>query len=249
MRIRKIGRRREERAWTDEELRAILAVYLDMLELELRGKPYSKSRFREHLLVSSLRDRSKKSYEMRMMNVSWVLQRFDCPHIRGYKPLSNVGRSVRQRLENMLTSEFRERLDAVLATVPTADEELLERRTHILLERPDSSALPREHSRPCAKKRESMVYERSPEVKAWVLRKANGLCEACGMPAPFKTSGGMPYLETHHLVPLSRGGSDGVRNVIAVCPNCHRRLHHGDDAERFREEIVSRLIRLREGRR
>lgn len=34
------------------------------------------------------------------------------------------------------------------------------------------------------------------------------------------------FLEQHHIIPRAKGGSDGIENVIALCPNCHREVHH-----------------------
>ncbi|HDY7447493.1 TPA: HNH endonuclease [Vibrio vulnificus] len=46
--------------------------------------------------------------------------------------------------------------------------------------------------------------------------------------APFiKRSNGEPYLEVHHIIPLSQGGLDSLENVISLCPNCHRKIHFG----------------------
>ena len=71
-------------------------------------------------------------------------------------------------------------------------------------------------------------YARNPTVVAEALYKANGICEACHQPAPFiKKSNGEPYLEVHHIKPLSEGGEDSLENVQAICPNCHRKMHFG----------------------
>lgn len=72
------------------------------------------------------------------------------------------------------------------------------------------------------------AFGRNPDVIAEVLIRANGVCEKCGMDAPFKrASDGTPYLEVHHIVRLADGGEDTVKNAMAVCPNCHRELHFG----------------------
>ena len=42
---------------------------------------------------------------------------------------------------------------------------------------------------------------------------------------------GKPYLEVHHVVWLSRGGEDSTANTVALCPNCHTRLHVLDQRE------------------
>ncbi|WP_350022514.1 HNH endonuclease [Turicibacter sanguinis] len=74
----------------------------------------------------------------------------------------------------------------------------------------------------------SKVYKRNPEVVVATLRRANGYCEKCGCEAPFiRKSDNTPYLEVHHVVPLSEGGDDNLENTIALCPNCHRELHLG----------------------
>jgi hypothetical protein len=72
------------------------------------------------------------------------------------------------------------------------------------------------------------VYVRNPDVVAEVLHLAKGRCGYCGENAPFfRKSGGTPYLEVHHRIPLSEGGEDTVKNAIAACPNCHRKQHYG----------------------
>ena len=32
-------------------------------------------------------------------------------------------------------------------------------------------------------------------------------------------------LELHHIIPLSKGGADTMKNIILLCPDCHRREH------------------------
>jgi predicted HNH restriction endonuclease len=72
------------------------------------------------------------------------------------------------------------------------------------------------------------VFDRNPDVVAEVLLRAEGICEACKSKAPFaKKSNGEPYLEVHHIIPLSKNGDDTVKNAIALCPNCHREKHFG----------------------
>lgn len=71
-------------------------------------------------------------------------------------------------------------------------------------------------------------FKRNPDVVAEVLSRAKGKCEECKNKAPFiRKSDNTPYLEVHHIVSLSDGGDDTVENCIAVCPNCHRKLHYG----------------------
>lgn len=71
-------------------------------------------------------------------------------------------------------------------------------------------------------------YRRDPKIISKVLNRANGICEHCEKTAPFKRkSDGTPYLEVHHIIPLSEGGPDTISNTVALCPNCHARMHYG----------------------
>ncbi|MEX0372110.1 HNH endonuclease [Spiribacter roseus] len=71
------------------------------------------------------------------------------------------------------------------------------------------------------------AHERSEAVKDYALARADGICERCNEKAPFETSSGLPFLEVHHLTRLSDGGPDAPDKVAAICPNCHREIHHG----------------------
>lgn len=79
-------------------------------------------------------------------------------------------------------------------------------------------------------------YTRSPHVIAERLAIADGQCEKCRKPAPFKRlRDNTPYLEVHHVKLLSQGGLDTVENTQALCPNCHSEVHDrlriGSDVE------------------
>jgi hypothetical protein len=84
------------------------------------------------------------------------------------------------------------------------------------------------------------AWERDRCVRAAVLVRANGICEFCGCPG-FRTFGGQTYLETHHVVPLSEGGPDHERNVVAICPNDHREAHHGERRDLIRTRLLAML--------
>lgn len=84
---------------------------------------------------------------------------------------------------------------------------------------------------------------RDRAVRHAVLNRALGLCEYCKTPG-FRTTSGQIYLETHHVIPLSEGGPDRVNNVIALCPNDHRRSHHGVNKAEFRAELLNILESL-----
>lgn len=80
---------------------------------------------------------------------------------------------------------------------------------------------------PNKKERVAIVFDRNSDVVAEVLLRANGHCEHCKSPAPFvRRTNNSPYLEVHHIKTLADGGEDTVENAIALCPNCHRRVHY-----------------------
>jgi len=89
-------------------------------------------------------------------------------------------------------------------------------------------------------------FVRRPDVIAWVLEAAEGVCGACGASAPFLRSNGEPYLEVHHVRPLADGGPDTIDNAVALCPNCHRQLHHGATREALRDSVLGKNPQLRD---
>ena len=76
-----------------------------------------------------------------------------------------------------------------------------------------------------SQKAESVVYYRSPYIKEMVKQIADGKCQMCGEEAPFYDTSQKPYLEEHHVQRLADGGKDAMDNVVAICPNCHRKIH------------------------
>lgn len=89
-----------------------------------------------------------------------------------------------------------------------------------------------------------LYHQRSAAVRAYVLARADGTCESCNSPAPFSRENGTPYLESHHTRRLSDGGPDDPRRVGAVCPNCHREVHHGADGDAKNERLKQYLVVL-----
>lgn len=86
---------------------------------------------------------------------------------------------------------------------------------------------------------------RSKLVRLYALLGANGTCALCSQVAPFLTSKGIPFLKVHHLHRLGDGGPDAPENVAALCPNCHRAVHHAADRKELAEQLEAR-VRVRE---
>jgi len=82
-------------------------------------------------------------------------------------------------------------------------------------------------------------YVRDRYVSEYAKRRAHGICQLCGKPAPFNRRDGQPFLETHHVIWLADGGDDSIENTVALCPNCHTKMH-----ELNLEEDVEKLLRI-----
>lgn len=88
------------------------------------------------------------------------------------------------------------------------------------------------------------TYVRNQYVAEYARRCADGKCELCGYNAPFNDLNDSPYLEAHHIIWLSKNGKDSNDNIVALCPNCHRKMHVLDlseDVLRLKE-----VVKLRE---
>lgn len=92
-----------------------------------------------------------------------------------------------------------------------------------------------------AKEQKAIYRTRSRAIKRYVLLRSNGACEGCNKLAPFKRVDGSPYLEPHHTLRLADDGPAHPAHVIALCPNCHRRVHYAEDAEAFKAYLIKTL--------
>jgi len=99
------------------------------------------------------------------------------------------------------------------------------------------SAIDNRNERGVPAKKETITtsYDRNPKVVEYALRKADDYCQLCEEPAPFNRKDGSPFLEVHHIEYLSKGGTDTMDNVVALCPNCHRRMHALEDKKDVRK--------------
>lgn len=84
------------------------------------------------------------------------------------------------------------------------------------------------------------IFLRSRTVRLRALVRAQGKCEWCHEPG-FAMADGRVFLETHHVVPLADGGRDTPDNVVALCPNHHREVHHGVRKTEMRDSLLRTL--------
>lgn len=88
------------------------------------------------------------------------------------------------------------------------------------------------------------VYKRDQFVAEYSRFRANGICDLCNERSPFNDKDNEPYLECHHVEWLSRGGKDNIYNTVALCPNCHRKVHVLEDT-RDHDKLVKKLADYR----
>lgn len=157
----------------------------------------------------------------------------------------NRSKRIMITIPSITNAKFWEQIiygDSAFFLEPTDNEDTLRKRVNTLLKKPLNQ--PEGYEIPATIERVHKVYFRDPAVKAWVLQQSKGLCEQCGENAPFSTSGGYPYLEVHHVIPLSASGSDTISNCVSLCPNCHRALHYSDNAKELLEALYTKIRRL-----
>ncbi len=87
---------------------------------------------------------------------------------------------------------------------------------------------------------------RSQAISRYVKERSLGYCEVCGRGAPFLTASGKPYLESHHITQLADDGPDAPKDVVASCPTCHRKAHHGADRDKINKAAHERIQRVEE---
>ncbi len=103
----------------------------------------------------------------------------------------------------------------------------------------------RAKTKPALRMAQTASYVRDAAVAEYAKRLANGHCDLCEKPAPFQNKQKEAYLECHHIVWLAKGGDDTVDNTVALCPNCHRKMHvldHKADKQKLTQRAAGRSI-------
>ena len=218
--------------WSREELSASVVAYIEMQKLEARGEKYIKKKVYEEL--SEQFGRSPKAFEYRMQNISYVYSVLGRQWIKGLKPMKNVGVNVLPIIEELISQHE----GSISIQQIEFEEQVSKFRNEARLSTPSGNLTPNRQVK------ESTSFIRDPKVAAWVLKNSNGVCESCNESAPFTKPDGDFYLEVHHLRRLADGGSDTITNAVAVCPNCHRRLHYANDRNEVLSDLYQKISRL-----
>lgn len=101
------------------------------------------------------------------------------------------------------------------------------------------------------------ILSRNPLTSSNAINRANFQCEIDIEHETFiNNNSKKQYIEAHHLIPLKYQSQfdsslDVEANIVALCPNCHRKLHHGvkkdvyDDIETLFNTRNERLSKCR----
>ena len=85
-----------------------------------------------------------------------------------------------------------------------------------------------------AKQSTKNTFNRSQNIARKAIKAAQYKCQEDASHWTCESGAtGKPYLEPHHLVPMSlqpefKNSLDCVANLVVLCPTCHRAIHYGD---------------------
>lgn len=85
---------------------------------------------------------------------------------------------------------------------------------------------------------EQSKWARRASIAAKAIQDAEFKCEVDSSHITFVSkSSGKQFVEAHHLIPMEfqadfKFSIDIPENILVLCPNCHRKFHHGTDLER-----------------
>lgn len=198
--------------WTDEELRAAVAGYTEMMRLDEAGTPYVKAHYYRQLAERF--GRVEGAFERRMQNISHLLDERGLRWLSGLKPQENIGPTVEPRLLGFL-------------------EELISELTPPVVFADDVPDLPGVIEG--AKKRVTVnAYERDPTAKARCVKRWGCVCVVCTFDfGDVYGELGEGFIHVHHLQPLHTIGEAyelmPEEDLRPVCPNCHAMLHRKKD--------------------
>lgn len=94
----------------------------------------------------------------------------------------------------------------------------------------------------------SYYYPRDQRLALAAMKANNWQCFFNKKHKLFKKDNGTPYLEAHHIIPMKYYGDfnisiDQICNIVPLCPNCHRKIHHA--RKRDRNKMIKTLYKHR----
>jgi 5-methylcytosine-specific restriction endonuclease McrA len=97
-----------------------------------------------------------------------------------------------------------------------------------------------------AKQELNVTSEQDKNIFSTVLRRSRHCCELCGHPSESKKDKEPECLKPFHIIPLALGGQTSIKNVVALCGACHRRMStkaQPSDLKQLKRKARGRIIR------
>lgn len=102
---------------------------------------------------------------------------------------------------------------------------------------------------PYKKGYKTFSWQRDGSIAKEAIVLANYTCEIDAAHTTFISSvTGENYVEAHHLIPINQQMNfeyslDVPGNIVALCPNCHREIHHAN--KESKSELIRYLLKLK----
>lgn len=155
--------------------------------------------------------------------------------LKAYDQLYEISGGDLLSLQALTDSEFQAEVEASLASVDT-----------------DSSQYDQEGPESKPKLLASVAgvrYKRDVNKSKRAIKKSGHVCEVDSNHESFISEvTKLRYLEAHHLIPMSiqnqfNSSLDVLPNILSLCPNCHRQIHHGTHPDKAR--LIKQLFAKR----
>ena len=102
------------------------------------------------------------------------------------------------------------------------------------------------------KLKKTQYLNRNPLYREIALEMANYTCELCGKDRTFEDAVGKEYFEGHHLIMYNVNSQsrfdkslDIPRNIICLCPECHKKIHFAKDTE-IKDLVIKLFMKHRD---
>lgn len=142
-----------------------LGAYREIQQRERRGERGFKKQIYKNLAQRF--GRTDKAFEFRMQNISAVLSLLGRDWVSGLKPAQQVGSNIAVKLERFI-NELDGNPDTPKVNLALESQEGIKRPPKVQ---------PAGRRNPVKSTSTTTLYARYPEVKAWVLKRSQGLCE------------------------------------------------------------------------